>query len=310
MFLGTLVIVLLLEWSSKQMTKPKYMKLPKGEKAIIMGHSHAYYGLTDGLLQGAYNLSEPMEGYLYTYYKLVAAKKNNPSLDQMFLEYTNNQVTYYAKERLWGRYMPYLFTEQYALLGVREKVKIFSKEPVEVLKCLPSILKNNVQFMWNKPATYWGYKWEPTEIEGKKDTGLTDSKEEMLEEQNYSKDYRASMESLFYLKKIVGFCNKNKIDIFFFRSPLRNHGKKDQSQNFSEYLFKTIHRDFFKDIPLFDFADLPFEQKHFLDLTHLNQLGARSFTKLFNSVVERTSLKDTAGLNRKVRELVSDFEIE
>ena len=87
-----LLIVGLLFIENNYIERNANFKLEDKVKYVVFGHSHSECAFNDSLISSFKNLSEPGEAYFYTYQKLRNVILQNPEIETVFVEFTNNQV--------------------------------------------------------------------------------------------------------------------------------------------------------------------------------------------------------------------------
>src|SRR6187402_2467023 len=96
-------LILLIEFSTSAIVnKNANFKLASKPKYIILGHSHPECALNDSLLPGFKNLAHSGESYFYTYFKVKKVLEQNPSIETVFIEYTNNQIESRMNNWIWS----------------------------------------------------------------------------------------------------------------------------------------------------------------------------------------------------------------
>ena len=88
-----------------------------------------------------------------------------------------------------------------------------------------------------------------------------------------------SSHSIYFLRKIKDYCDKNNIKVIFFTTP-----KHSISQKFG---YRSICKEFFPDVELYDFTTLPVPNEYFGDSYHLNTEGAKYFTPVLYHAIKK-----------------------
>ena len=86
------LIVGLLIIENNYIEKKSSFKISDNIKYVVFGHSHSECTFNDALISNFKNLSEPGEAYFYTYQKLKNVIHDNPAIESVFVEFTNNQI--------------------------------------------------------------------------------------------------------------------------------------------------------------------------------------------------------------------------
>ena len=103
-----------------------------------------------------------------------------------------------------------------------------------------------------------------------------------IAEKDSSKQVNISEESILYLKKIVRFCEKNEIRLFFVRSPQHQYYKGRGN----EKAFQALKKARFSEVKFLDFNNFPISDDGFVDYEHLSETGATQFSMFFDSLVK------------------------
>lgn len=274
----------LLFYTSHLIKNGDNFKIDQSTNKAFFGHSHSNNAFNDSLIQNSINLSEPTEGYLYTYFKLKTILENNEQIDSVFLEFTNNQVIHYSYEHIWGEYMPHLIPKHFSFISNRDRLKLLAKNPSTFISSIPHIIKNNLSFLLSDSNNYIDYNWSEDEIpnkslfqEEKQESGLLASETGILKN-----DYLPGTTNLWYLSKIVKLCKDENIQLIFVRSPIYK-----PETNYSNDLLFSIYNHEFNDVVFLDFMTYPLEKKHFYDNTHLNLGGSIIFSEKFKNLLSK-----------------------
>jgi hypothetical protein len=60
---------------------------------VIFGHSHPECAYNDSLIGNFKNLAQSRQSYFYSFSKIKNVHKQNPQIKNIFIEFTNNQIT-------------------------------------------------------------------------------------------------------------------------------------------------------------------------------------------------------------------------
>ena len=78
-------------------------KLKPQTKYLVLGHSHPECAFNDSLINNLKNLAQTGESYYYTYFKTIKVLEQNPSIEIVFVEFTNNQIYELMNNWIWGK---------------------------------------------------------------------------------------------------------------------------------------------------------------------------------------------------------------
>ena len=90
MFILTLCLTIIVNTIVKEKAT---FHIPKHKKYAIFGHSHSEAAINDSILCNVLNLSESGEAYFYTFQKVKLFLNSSHTIDTVFIEFTNNQIT-------------------------------------------------------------------------------------------------------------------------------------------------------------------------------------------------------------------------
>lgn len=261
-----------------------YFSLDKNITSIVVGHSHPECAFDDSLIQGFKNLAQSGESYFYTYQKLKKIIDNNVQVKNVFIEFTNNQITKKMDDWTWGdAYISEKIPKYAALLQVNDFISLILHNPGALLNSMSVTLKNNLIFLLKRKSNYidendWGHylKLNRVLIQNEFDTATSDR----IKYNTSNKE--VSVNNLKYLHEMVQLCRSRGINVFFIRSPLHPH----YSGIVNEGLYKMILAKKFADVELLDFKNFPLNNEEYADLEHLNYLGATKFSSFFNQLIK------------------------
>ena len=100
-------------------------RLSKDTTRIILGHSHPECAFNDALIPATRNLAQSGESSFFTYQKLRIVLEQNPQIDTVFLEYSNDMIPQNRDSWIWGNeklnknlplYAPFMKWEDYRLI--------------------------------------------------------------------------------------------------------------------------------------------------------------------------------------------------
>src|SRR5689334_17086815 len=109
---GILIVIALL-WSSSIVRSNAQFKIPENVKTIVLGHSHPAEAYNDSLIEDFGNYANVAEAYFYTYFKMIQILDQNPNINTVLVEYTNDQINEERNRRIWGTDMSKRFKVRY-----------------------------------------------------------------------------------------------------------------------------------------------------------------------------------------------------
>jgi len=257
-------------------TKPKY---------IVLGHSHSECAFNDSIIDNFKNISHSGESYFYTYLKTIKIIEQNPSIDVVFIEFTNNQINKSMNNWIWDdshikyRYSIYSPIMQFSdkiILATNNFDGFFNSNSISLKENLTRLFTRNYNYS-NDIGNYLYLNKEKT------DSLIKQSKTIKTQEFENS----ISELNLKYLSKTIAFCKQKGKKVILIRSPL--HALYTGYNN--EIKYKDILSKKFSNCDYLDFSKFTLNNSEFADLEHLNYKGAIIFSKWFNGLLENGFLE-------------------
>lgn len=290
-----LIIIGLQMLINQQIREKSVFRIETAPRYVVIGHSISECAYNDSIIEGLVNLSQSGDSYLYLLYKLKLFLDQNPSIEVVFIEFSNNQIGKSMDERIWGeRYLGYKFTKYAPFMSFSDKSLIFMKNPCGFLDNSSITFKLNMDRLLycdlNYSETLGGY------------LQLSYNKVDSLLKKNSEKkvtpvDLGISEKNLEYLSNIIQLCRARNIRPILVRSPLHRAHAGFKTEN----LYQQIRREKFSDIEFIDFAHFPIKDEDFADFEHLNYRGAAVFSIFFNDLLNEGLLQ-----KEHIHEIVHD----
>ena len=178
--------------------------------SVIVGHSHSECSLNDSLLVNCENFSRSGEAYLYTLCKVENIIKQNPNVQTVFVELTNNQFMDVMKVWLYSEsYLQYHYATFFPFISLKNHLSLLCNAPKSYLASLPIVIKNMILIILDQNYEY-AYQY------GGFKAG-NNSMNEKYEQSEGNVDFYAG--NYGFLKQIVDACKKRNVRIAFLRSP-------------------------------------------------------------------------------------------
>lgn len=291
---------LMLYGTSSFISKGNYFDVPKNISSLVLGHSQSASSINDILLDKFYNLSQNTEGYPYSYFKAKMILENNTQIENIFLEYTNNQIDDFAKNRVYGIYLDVNVPKNLPVLESNFTAKILwkNKNPIKITKTLSQALISNVNFILGENPNYIESKWHYYEVSKKIYDPDVEVPKSFFENKfikfktkvkeieflkplfNSEKNDPVQSDNFKYLKMLTELCNDNNVNIYFIRSPL-----PFSTTSANEDKFLEILNNEFENVIFLDFKEFPLQNNKFADHMHLNESGRKEFTLFFKKLI-------------------------
>ncbi|ASU34764.1 hypothetical protein MuYL_2877 [Mucilaginibacter xinganensis] len=254
--------------------KNSSFKIDKKSKIVLFGHSHPECAFNDSVIADFKNLSQSAEPYFYTYQKVKQVLSQNPQIETVLIEYSNNQIDEKMNEWTWGyKYMSNMLPQYFPFIDKPDLMLLAKNNSKDFLNCLSIATKHDLYhvltFNYNYTSKLGGYL-HLQEVQKHEIKPMTTSAEKA------SSNYSAV--NIIYLQKTIAFCKQMHKRVFLVRSP--QHKQYEYLKNEKDYLAIKQHK--FSDTELLDFNDFPLEDSEYADFGHLNYKGALKFSKWFN----------------------------
>lgn len=259
-------------------------RLNKNIKGIILGNSYPECALNDSLIPNIKNVAKSGEPYLYTYQKLKKLLSQNKQIERVYLEYTNLYLHLDKDQKMWSYRETNMFFFYYSpFMKYHDFKNLYANNKDDFFKFFSHSLRRNLvkiaRFDYKLTDKQGGYDWL---VRFKTDSLV---KVNSHKEINNKKSKKLSKYNVAYLKKIRALCKEKQVKLILIRSPLHSLYPIDNEQVFQELL--NTH---FKEVEFLDFKNFPLKDGEFGDFDHLNYLGAKKFSKYFNSVINDLSM--------------------
>lgn len=260
-------------------------KIDKNREILMIGHSHSECAFNDFLIPGLANFSQSGESYFYSYIKAKELIAQNPNINTLLIEFSNNQIDKHMGEWIWGdKYMSYRFPKYAQFMDLESLNLLIDNNPKCFEENIFPLIKNNFK-MIVKGLDYkneiGGYLY----LKRNKTDSLVQDLSKKKETNNSIT--QVSYENLEFLQKIITYAEHQGIKVYLVRSPL--HEKYTGFQN--EQIFQDILNTKFSNIEFLDFSHFPLSNSEFGDLEHVNHKGATIFSNWFAGLLEKGLLE-------------------
>jgi len=278
----TIGLLVLIDFSTASIERQYAdFKIESQPKYIVVGHSYPECAYNDSLISNFQNFSASGDSYFYTYLKTKELIKQNPSIEIVFIEFSNNQIIEEMNDWIWG---DIYISRGYAMYGSfmswSDKLMLFKNNNSDYFNASSVSLKKRSTRILEKDFNYTnkvgGYLYLEKE--------LTQTKISSSKKSNTAVDLefsKLSHQNLVYLDKIIALCIENKKRVILIRSPLHKHYKGFTN----EELYKGILNSRYTNLDYLDFSKYPVSNSGFGDLAHLNYKGARVYSIWFNDLL-------------------------
>ncbi|WP_178987641.1 hypothetical protein [Winogradskyella schleiferi] len=287
MFIFLSLIVLIVIGTSILERKTIDFQLQQKPNYIVVGHSHSECAYNDSLIPNLKNLSQSGDSYLYSYIKTKQIIKHNPSVNVIFIEFTNNQIERDIEEWIWSdKFITYKYPMYASFTSINENLLLFKHNPKAYTKGLGLSLKMKSTRFFKNDADYLnqlgGYLYlerDKTDSILNADVG-SNNKPTVISK-------GISEINLSYLDALIKFCKANEKRVVLIRSP--QHEKYNEYQN--EKTYQELLNTRYATVEYLDFSNFPLSNSEFGDLQHLNHKGAKVFSEWFATLLENGLLE-------------------
>lgn len=222
-------------------------KLEREKRYVVFGHSHPECAINDPLITSLKNYASASENFFYTFTKIERLLAQNPSVDTILVEFSNNHLAINADENIDSdNALINKFAPLAPLAGIGHHRYLFTRNSSGYLQALSLSYRNQFRQIALGDFNYLqfgGYK--------SLDRILPDSiirngvKGDLAK---YSSKAYVS-ETLERLKQIVAYCKAQNKTIILIRSP--QHAKFYGRTN--EKDFQRVRKQHFPDLEYLDF---------------------------------------------------------
>ena len=262
-------------------------KLNINTKYLVLGHSHSECAFNDSLIGNFKNISESGESYFYTYFKTKKIIEQNPSIETVFIEFTNDQITESMNNRIWKEnYMDYRYPKYSPFMNFTDKMVLVKNNLYGYLNSTSLSLKENLGRVINQNYSYTNSIGGYLYLERDK----TDSLVNTINENSSLLEFdEVSEYNLKYLSKTIDLCEEQGKRVILVRSP--QHPKYPGYSN--ENIYQEIRNNLFPSIEYLDFSKFPLANSEFGDLEHVNHKGAKVFSRWFARLLTMDILENS-----------------
>ncbi|MBI9071800.1 MAG: hypothetical protein JEY94_09390 [Melioribacteraceae bacterium] len=288
LFFSIVILVFCINVINSTIRDNAKFKIDQNIKHVVFGHSHPECALNDSLISDFKNLSRSAEIYFFTYPKVKNIIKQNPNIETVFIEFTNNYLDKRAEELIWdSRFLASTYAVYSSFLSSVENFKLLTNNFLAFSNSFSISLRKNVKRIYEHNYDYsWylgGYRYT---VINKADSLVRNSIN--ISEESHKTMSEISEYNILYLEKIVSFCLEKNKKVVLIRSP--QHNKYPLLEN--EKLFSELLRSRFSNVDFLDFNNFPLEISDYYDLNHLNYYGARKFSIWFNTLLKNGLLEN------------------
>lgn len=301
------LIFLLIEGTEYVVYNNADFRLKTNPSYIVLGHSHPTYAFNDSLIKDFVNISQPGESYFNTYFKTKQIIESNPTVEVVFIEFSNNQIHEIMNDWTWVKeYMRFGFSRYSPFMDYSHKALLAKHNVIGFLNSIAWAIQTNTQRIMTNDFEYikdiGGHEYLDRSLPDSlmNSTAVADSISDPL---------KVSHVNLIYLEKIVNYVKERGKQVILIRSPV--HKKYPYYSN--ENLYQEIKNRKFSHIEYLDFTKFPLEQAEFADFGHLNHKGAAKFSSWFSNLLQNGLLDcnhKQVVVKKEIEDLIDKIEYE
>lgn len=293
--ISILIITLIASTPLYIIKRKSSFKLEENITNVVFGHSHPECAYNDSLIAKFKNLAESGECYFYTLQKVKKVIPDNPQIETVFLEFSNNQISSDMDDWIWGyekmnyylpKYSPFMKKEDFEILLSNNSTDFIACTSVSFKKNLFRVLKYDFDYSDN----IGGFNW--LDVNQLKDS----------DPDNNANLDSISQVNLEYLRKIIEYCQHRDVTVFLTRSPQH----KDFYFLKNEKLFQKIRNEKFSDVEFLDFNNFPIPDNYFADFGHLNYKGAEIFSNSISELLN-SGLLDSENKEEIINDFIANY---
>ncbi|MGI0107080.1 hypothetical protein [Salinimicrobium sp. WS361] len=269
LFIGFFVLVFLLEKNLG------YWDIGSDKRILVVGHSHPETAINDSLIDGLVNLASSGEAYNYNFYKMRYVLENNPQIEIVLVEFTNNNIE--PGQDLWitgDEKMGYYLPQRIQFMSFKEVSFLYNENRETFKNSLLPIIRKRLTYL-TRGFSYNG------ELGGYRHLNAKFPDSLLRQQRVRSSSTKVAELNISFLKSLIDFCEKRNIEVLLIRSPLHS----SYSRN-NEEILREILSSNFSNIEFLDFSNFPLKNEHFADMEHLNSGGANIFSNWLNDQIK------------------------
>lgn len=250
--------------------------ISRKSKIVLFGHSHSECAFNDSMIYNLKNLSHSGEPYFYIYQKVKMVLSQNPQIETVLVEFSNNQIDEKMNEWIWGyKYMSNMFPKYTPFMDKADIDLLIKNNPGDFMNCLSISTRSNLARVFTSNYQFAGSIGGYLRLNHSQTNSGADSSNISS---NKPTGQGLSYVNIQYLQKIIAYCTDHHKKVFLVRSP--QHRNYEYLKNEKEFL--RIKNTLFSSVEFLDFNKFPLQEDEYADFGHLNYKGASKFSRWFN----------------------------
>lgn len=262
------------------------------DKILVVGHSHSSCSINDTLISELVNRSNPGEAYLYNYFKTRELLKQNPDIQYLFIELSNDQLDYESmSEWLWGdEFLLYNFPKYGSFMDGDAYRLLNTKNPRMFVKSFSLLMRKDVEMFFKKLDYNRNNIGGFTSLQGSNVARKIDSIERR---ERIFKENSLAVDNIRFLEKTIIHSRNRGVKVYLIRSPLHSRFMEYENLDNEDSLRLLVEnlKNKYPGLEFLDFINFPLSDEEFKDLGHLNSVGASHFSKWLSALIDNGLLE-------------------
>ncbi len=239
---------------------------------LIVGNSHNRRSIDTTFFKNAKNIAQGAEPYFATYLKLKKLCVNN-KIDTLILNFFYGDISAgNDKKFINKKWSGEMFKRLYAISSLSD----FNQFEINYRNYFYVYIKNLCLYPKVKHDNYIG------SFNGKKSKKIHNDSTEAIERHYFYEDKNVGISYLCinYLDSIINLADKNNMKLILVTAPLHSSYINNIPTNFQDSFFELKDSLINEKIMVLDLSESIIEDKYFYNSDHLNNKGAKKFTKI------------------------------
>lgn len=255
--------------------------LEKNVNTLVVGNSHPQCAINDSLFGNCKNLSRAGEPFFYLQFKLEKVLSENPQIDQVIIEISDNEFKSQIEEWIYNPMVVESSVKSYwAYWPLSFHKKLFSRIGIRYFKYLVLGQKKYLISMLGQSESFfqsltWGGFKKSTAVFNEQ---LINEAEENVK-MTCDSALNPMPDNLLALKKIQSLCSQYGKEIIFIRCPVHTSMHDCFELEYEKMIKENVKTK------VLDFRNWPMDASDFADKDHLNRSGAYKFTRMLKDTL-------------------------
>lgn len=259
--------------------------LPHNITTIISGDSHTQSAINDSILDNCINISQTSEHYLYTYTVLNLTIKNNPQIKRIILGVSYHSFGKAYDKNVLGEKSKFMYSKYFSILDKEALFELYPNNAnnmiIQIPNVVKSVFKSIISTNYNQYPFYGAfYKSQRSNIN---DSTVNKA----IQRHYYNQDGEIQKKShlqIKYLHKIINLCNNSNVELILINTPVSKIYKEKIPKEILLFYYSLLNK-IKGNALIWDYNDLPLEDKCYGDGDHINYLGAEVISNLIKNKI-------------------------